>query len=274
MSLPLSYCNSISADINITNNESMYYISMVFSLLLSFVILLYQYWSGIMTPDSLARAYKGIDHVAEVKRDDQRCTILEATSITGAIQKQKSTVSKETHVKGSHHQRKQRAAATFLSIRNRYIIGFTIMSLADWLQGPFLLPMYQSFGLNHSEVALLYGVDVFSAAAAGLFIGPITDVLGSRTACIWYGVVYGISCLCNHLHSLWIPMVGLGCILDGMCNALLRTSFESWLVNITNQRVFLDFGDTTRDDVHSDVGIRVVVDLKEKDRWMTHAFAA
>lgn len=123
---------------------------------------------------------------------------------------------------------KGRSLPQMRSLRWRYVVGFTFMSLGDWLQGPFLLDMYRSFNLSDSDVALLYMVDYGVALLCCLVVGPIATLVGSKRACVLYGVLYGASCLCNNFNG-WHQLVVLGCGLDGLCNALLRTSFESWL---------------------------------------------
>lgn len=132
------------------------------------------------------------------------------------------------------------AQISFYALRQTYVIGFTIMTLADWLQGPFLLPMYSSFGLSNSDVAALYAIDYVVGIAAGLASGGWTDAVGAKKACVAYGILYAMSCLCNHFSEVSMAIVAFGCAMDGLCNALLRTSFETWIVAVCKRRKFTD----------------------------------
>jgi MFS transporter, MFS domain-containing protein family, molybdate-anion transporter len=57
----------------------------------------------------------------------------------------------------------------------------------------------------------------------------LTDRVGRKKGCLLYGVVYILSCLVYHTPSFKILL--LGCLLDGIANSLLNSSFESWLVH-------------------------------------------
>eukprot|EP01006_Ploeotia_vitrea_P028400 TRINITY_DN61104_c0_g1_i2.p1 TRINITY_DN61104_c0_g1~~TRINITY_DN61104_c0_g1_i2.p1 ORF type:complete len:448 (+),score=-7.28 TRINITY_DN61104_c0_g1_i2:87-1430(+) len=110
-----------------------------------------------------------------------------------------------------------------------YCTVFWIMSGADWLQGPYLYSMYESFGLTDVEIGHILATEYISAILLGTLVGALADVWGHKTCCVMYGVIYGSSCLVNHLHSVHHGFLFLGCMLDGVAISILRTAFESWL---------------------------------------------
>lgn len=180
----------------------MYWEALAVTALLSGVILAFQYKNDLIEPHGLSKT---------------RAARLEGKGASSA-------------------NLKSQRSAGFKLLRRQYVLGFTIMSLADWIQGPFLLPMYASFGLSNSDVAALYSVDYLVGIVAGLLAGGLADAMGARKACILYGYLYALSCICNHFGNIFMPIVVLGCALDGLCNALLRTSFETWISIACSQR--------------------------------------
>ena len=127
-------------------------------------------------------------------------------------------------------------AREFDRTARQYLLGFGIMSLADWLQGPYLFAMYASFQMTLGDMNVLYATDYATGMLLCVAAGLATDRYGAKNACIVYGVVYAAANLFNHGHAVSFVYVAVGCALDGLCNALLRSSFETWFTERCGQQ--------------------------------------
>lgn len=110
-----------------------------------------------------------------------------------------------------------------------YLTVYLICTAADWLQGPYVYALYESYGYTKDENAILFVVGFGSSAVFGVFAGLIADRLGRRTACVLYCILYILSCATKHFNVYWILM--LGRLFGGAATSLLFSSFDSWLVS-------------------------------------------
>lgn len=133
---------------------------------------------------------------------------------------------------------------TFLHQQRHFLIGFALMSLGDWLQGPYLFSMYDSAGLARSAQLDLYSFDFLLGAILSVCVGVVSDLGGRKQSCALYGIFYGLSCLCNHFPGQF-SILALGCAVDGLCNALLRCAFESYWAETARQTLTVQSGKTS-----------------------------
>ncbi|KAK0672088.1 putative major facilitator superfamily transporter [Cercophora samala] len=114
--------------------------------------------------------------------------------------------------------------APFLSV-------YTLVMTSDWLQGPYLYPLYtKTHSLPPSTIPLLFTTGFLSGAISGSFIGSLADTHGRKTACLSFCMIYALSCLLTTLSSS-LPVLFLGRVLGGLGTSLLFTVFESFLVS-------------------------------------------
>ncbi|KAK6022516.1 hypothetical protein OSTOST_11783, partial [Ostertagia ostertagi] len=105
----------------------------------------------------------------------------------------------------------------------------------DWLQGPHVYALYQSYGMSKHQIELLFIAGFGSSLLFGTVIGSFADKFGRRN-CVIYGILYGCSCITKHFASIEILMVGR--FLGGIATSILYSAFESWLVYEHNKRGF------------------------------------
>ncbi|KAL5416897.1 hypothetical protein PMIN04_007960 [Paraphaeosphaeria minitans] len=111
----------------------------------------------------------------------------------------------------------------------KFLPVFLLVNGADWLQGPYIYPIYKDEkGLPESMVALLFMVGFLSGGISASFAGTIADRWGRKAGCLAYCVIY--SCSCLTLLTDRIEVLFLGRILGGISGTLLYSVFESWLV--------------------------------------------
>jgi len=100
--------------------------------------------------------------------------------------------------------------------------------LGDWLQGPYVYALYQTYGYSKKEIGQLFIAGFGSSLLFGTFIGSLADKMGRRNAGLAYVITYSASCLTKHSPAFHVLMVGR--VLGGIATSLLYSAFESWLV--------------------------------------------
>ncbi|KAK6011433.1 hypothetical protein OSTOST_23478, partial [Ostertagia ostertagi] len=113
---------------------------------------------------------------------------------------------------------------------------YVMLSAGDWLQGPHVYALYQSYGMSKHQIELLFIAGFGSSLLFGTVIGSFADKFGRRNNCVIYGILYGCSCITKHFASIEILMVGR--FLGGIATSILYSAFESWLVYEHNKRGF------------------------------------
>ncbi|EEP79285.1 predicted protein [Uncinocarpus reesii 1704] len=116
------------------------------------------------------------------------------------------------------------------NLKYTYFIVYVLVVASDWLQGPYLYPLYkQTLQLPENIVAALFSTGFVSGAISATFVGSLADRYGRRRACLAFCVIYGLSCLLT-VTSSSIYLLFLGRLLGGIGTTLLFTVFETWLV--------------------------------------------
>jgi len=124
----------------------------------------------------------------------------------------------------------------FASFQRVYLIVYLSAMMADWLQGPYVYALYESYGFTRSDNAILFTAGFGSSAIFGTFIGSLADHMGRRRFAALYCVLYGVSCSTKHMADFSYLMFGR--ITGGIATSLLFSVFEAWLVSEHNRRNF------------------------------------
>lgn len=98
----------------------------------------------------------------------------------------------------------------------------------DWLQGPYVYALYESYGLPRTDIARLFVAGFGASMAVGTTVGSWVDRLGRKRGCQLYCILYMLSCCSKHFSNFWVLM--LGRLSSGVATSLLFSAFESWLV--------------------------------------------
>ena len=110
----------------------------------------------------------------------------------------------------------------------QYLVVYTLAFFADWLKGPYIYVLYESYGLHEDKIALLFIAGFASSAVAGPLVGSMADKFGRKRLAMAYFVIYIASALTKPFNDFYILL--LGRILGGIGTSLLTTTFESWMV--------------------------------------------
>jgi len=116
----------------------------------------------------------------------------------------------------------------FLQFQRTYLIVYLMAMLADWLQGPHVYALYESYGMTTQQIQQLFVAGFGSSMIFGTFIGSAADVFGRRLNCLVYAVTYALACVTKHYANYYILMAGR--LLAGLSTSILYSAFESWAV--------------------------------------------
>jgi MFS family permease len=124
-------------------------------------------------------------------------------------------------------------------LKKRFFPIYLLVNAADWLQGPYIYPIYKDEkGLPEETVAFLFLTGFISAGISASFVGGLADRYGRKTACLGYCALYSLSCATLLTNNIYILFFGR--ILGGVCGTILWSVFESWLVAEFNQLMLQD----------------------------------
>lgn len=124
----------------------------------------------------------------------------------------------------------------FQGFQRTYLAVYLLATMADWMQGPYVYALYESYGFSMVDNATLFTAGFGSSALFGTFIGSLADKLGRRKFAALYCVLYMVSCLTKHVNSFYWLM--LGRITGGIATSLLFSVFDAWMVSEHNSRGF------------------------------------
>lgn len=126
--------------------------------------------------------------------------------------------------------------AAFKHFQRVYLVVYMLAMAGDWLQGPHVYALYESYGMTPHQIEVLFVAGFGSSMIFGTVVGSIADKFGRRNNCIIYGILYGGACITKHFGNFWILM--LGRLLGGIATSILYSAFESWMVYEHHKRGF------------------------------------
>ncbi|CAD7925459.1 unnamed protein product [Amoebophrya sp. A120] len=116
----------------------------------------------------------------------------------------------------------------FRKTKRNYLIAYLLAMFADWLQGPYVYALYDAYGFSKAQNGILFIFGFGSSMVFGTFLAGYADKFGRKKFCIFYCVVYTLSCFTKHVNHFYF--LCLGRILAGIATSLLFSVFESWVV--------------------------------------------
>jgi len=116
----------------------------------------------------------------------------------------------------------------FNRFQRLYLGVYLLAMMGDWLQGPHVYALYESYNMSKHEIEILFIAGFGSSMLFGTIVGSFADKYGRRFNCILYGVLYGIGCMTKHFNNFNILMFGR--LLAGIATSILYSAFESWLI--------------------------------------------
>jgi MFS family permease len=157
------------------------------------------------------------------------------------------------------------ASDLFKKFQRRYLVILLFSTGADWIQGPYIYALYETYGLSKSDIAVLFLSGYLSSMLFGTFIGSLADKVlvllcspslysfflsilidvlhtsshpfyffcsvvcsGRKRLSMCYALFYACSCFTTLGNNFDVLL--LGRVLQGISVSLLHTVFEAWMV--------------------------------------------
>jgi MFS family permease len=98
----------------------------------------------------------------------------------------------------------------FASLQRQYLTVYTVVMLADWLQGTHMYTLYTSYAATNASVSVgtLFFTGFMAAGVLGTFTGPMVDRYGRKNACLVYAALeVGMGLVCIVVLSLSVNLV-------------------------------------------------------------------
>lgn len=100
-----------------------------------------------------------------------------------------------------------------------YLGIFYLMTLGDWLQGPYLYSLYSAHGYSRQDIGWIFSIGFVSSLILGTPVGALAERYGRRSWSILYVVCYVVSCGSMHIQSTVAVVLGRVC--GGVATSLL-----------------------------------------------------
>ena len=121
------------------------------------------------------------------------------------------------------------AQKSFESFKWNYLVIYSVLVLSDGFRGPFLWPIYKSYGINDQEIYMLYAITFFSSALFSSISGDMADRWSKSYTLALACIIDGISCLARFSSDLNVLIAGH--VLSGISFCTLFPILESWMID-------------------------------------------
>jgi MFS transporter, MFS domain-containing protein family, molybdate-anion transporter len=117
----------------------------------------------------------------------------------------------------------------FKTFQRSFIVVYTIMMMADWMQGPYVYALYKQYGFTQGQIGQLFIAGFGSSLLFGTVVGGFADKYGRKANCLLFAVLYSVGCVTKHFNDYWVLMFGR--LMGGISTSILYSAFETWMVH-------------------------------------------
>ncbi|GJJ73265.1 MFS transporter, MFS domain-containing protein family, molybdate-anion transporter [Entomortierella parvispora] len=125
---------------------------------------------------------------------------------------------------------------SFSAFRNNYLVVYLAVMMSDWMQGPYLYKLYESYTFSMYDIAVLFTVGFVSSAVFGTVIANTADVWGRKRMSLLFCVTSSTASLIR-LSNNYHYLIGSH-LLSGLSTALLCCVFEAWYISQHRRKGF------------------------------------
>eukprot|EP00924_Labyrinthula_sp_SR-Ha-C_P014027 snap_masked-scaffold_5-processed-gene-20.82-mRNA-1 protein AED:1.00 eAED:1.00 QI:0/0/0/0/1/1/2/0/445 len=111
----------------------------------------------------------------------------------------------------------------------RFLFTYVFLVAADWLQGPYMFVLYESYMIETSTIGKLFVSGYLSSLLTGSFLASLADSHGRKKNVILYALLSFFSCFFIHLN--YLPLLFLGRVLSGASTSILTSGLETWYIS-------------------------------------------
>lgn len=124
---------------------------------------------------------------------------------------------------------KQETNLEFKKFQRRYLDVYCLACFSDWLQGPYVYTLYEQYGYNEGQIAILFFTGTISNSLCGTITGALADIYGRKILCVTYGILYSGCCITKLFGNFQLLIFGR--MLGGISTSILYSAFDSWYIN-------------------------------------------
>ncbi|KAF9949469.1 Molybdate-anion transporter [Mortierella alpina] len=125
---------------------------------------------------------------------------------------------------------------SYSKFRNNYLAVYLAVMVSDWLQGPYLYALYQSYSFSMYDIAVLFIVGFVSSAVFGTVIANTADVWGRKRMALLFCFTSSIASMIR-LSNNYNYLI-LSHLLSGLSTSLLYCVFEAWYISQHQRKGF------------------------------------
>jgi MFS transporter, MFS domain-containing protein family, molybdate-anion transporter len=134
-------------------------------------------------------------------------------------------------VASQHHK----LLTKYHAFRYTYMSVYSVIMLADWMQGTHMYTLYMSYGVN---VSALFLTGFLSGGIFAPFLGSFVDKFGRKRSCIVYCLLEISINIMEGYDNFTILLIGR--VMGGVSTNLLFSAFESWMTTEHRRHGFPD----------------------------------
>ena len=118
-------------------------------------------------------------------------------------------------------KKNQKLRSKFDAFKRSYLIVYSVIMLADWMQGTHMYTLYLSYDVDISKLFL---TGFLSGALFAPWMGGVVDTYGRKRSCVVYCILEIVINIMEHSHNQNVLL--LGRVLGGISTNLLFSAFE------------------------------------------------
>ncbi|KAF9944635.1 Molybdate-anion transporter [Mortierella alpina] len=125
---------------------------------------------------------------------------------------------------------------SFSKFRNNYLAVYLTVMMSDWLQGPYLYTLYESYSFSMYNIAVLFIVGFVSSAVFGTVVANTADVWGRKRMALLFCATSSVASVIRLSNNYQYLIVSH--LLSGLSTALLYCVFEAWYISQHQRKGF------------------------------------
>jgi len=124
---------------------------------------------------------------------------------------------------------KEETTKVFQQFRFDFLLGYGLCVLADWFISPYGPWLFRDYGFTQEAQGAMFFISYVISLALIFQVGALADCYGRKKVCLMYcAISFVISCLA-HIRFFWVMTLGI--LLSDICQTILVTCFECWMVS-------------------------------------------
>ncbi|KAI9292554.1 DUF791-domain-containing protein [Neoconidiobolus thromboides FSU 785] len=118
--------------------------------------------------------------------------------------------------------------AEFKKFQYNFLTIFSLIMLCEWLQAPYIIKLYMSYGYNLNQIVNLFTIGYIAGAIVGPIIAGLADGIGRKKIGSLFIVLYLLHGFILNTTNYYYLLFGR--FIAGSATTILFSVFETWMV--------------------------------------------